>query len=211
MDGLPVEDICQLLNKRCPSYFSEPDRLRFKALELLQYASSIQSRTERTLFLEESLEIFQKVPSQLNLEELGKICLEYKRLYFYQGVVKLVLDYAKAIDPTNSGFVWHLTDPNPQDTHGLRFFEARKSAYTFILEVFDEILSSETPNQNQDRPEIEPEVYSQLRKQTFLAVKASDDELFHNYLYHWFLERELESELLDTPWPFLEKVLLTLF
>jgi hypothetical protein len=52
-----VESISELLAERCPSFFSEADKVRYQALELLNRAKVSENPEERERYLKNSLDV----------------------------------------------------------------------------------------------------------------------------------------------------------
>ncbi len=114
-----VDAVSTLLREKCPSFFSDADRLRFKANELVRLAKTARDAKERIDLLDKSLEIYTKVAEYLNLPQ---ICDEYQRQQYYVGIVKLALNYANKIDPAGGALLWHKNGRTLSDEHGRKLF-----------------------------------------------------------------------------------------
>ena len=69
-------------------------------------------------------------------------------------------------------------------------FDKRMRCYNIIFEVLDDLDSVEH--------ELNPAL-GRLRQQTYELVYGSDDELFHQALYDWFVSRGQQERLLEVP------------
>jgi len=69
-------------------------------------------------------------------------------------------------------------------------FDKRMRCYNIIFEVLDDLDCVEH--------ELNPAL-GRLRQQTYELVYGSDDELFHQALYDWFVSRGQQERLLEVP------------
>jgi hypothetical protein len=119
---------------------------------------------------------------------------------FYEGIVALCLKCADAIDPQNYGLA-HVRDGGKGDEKAKAAYDARVAIYQQIAAVLDELhhgpefalpapdgLSGPRPELPTDDMEAKISVLKMARKST--------DELFHYYLYGWYLQNNLQTELI---------------
>jgi len=69
------------------------------------------------------------------------------------------------------------------------FYDKRIRCYSIIFEVLDDLDSATVDGSN---PSLQ-----RLRSQTYELVYGSDDELFHQALYDWYISRGQAERLLD--------------
>jgi nuclear pore complex protein Nup155 len=69
-------------------------------------------------------------------------------------------------------------------------YEKRVRCYAIIFEVLEDLDLLE--NENDSNPAIK-----RLRTQTYELVYGSDDELFHQALYDWYVSRGQQDRLLE--------------
>lgn len=108
--NMSVEELTLILRTNCPSFFSDTDKIRLKAMDLLFRARSSSfeqiSNFERIQLLTQSLENFKSIASDI-VPLLPEICNEYQYLFFFDGVVELSLACAKAVDPNGTVNDWY--------------------------------------------------------------------------------------------------------
>jgi hypothetical protein len=63
-----AEIISKELQKKCPSFFSDSDRLKFEGHEALQAAKSSQDSKERVALLEKSLQVCHSLFRRVDFE-----------------------------------------------------------------------------------------------------------------------------------------------
>jgi nuclear pore complex protein Nup155 len=203
-DGRPIEDISELLRRRCPSFFGEQDHLRFRAYELLSLAR--QQPAQRDDYLLQSLKLFMRIAAHVNL---GEICAEYASSRYYYGVVMLSLACAHSADRQQRALAFYKSGADASDEQGRVAYDARMRCYAPIVAAFDALLAA---GENRAAPQsplrkLASAEIQRLKSEMIAAAMASTDELFHIALYEWFLRNGLADELLVVRAQFLETFL----
>ena len=146
----------------------------------------------------ECLSLFESSAGSLSVENLKDAVDEFRELKFHLGSVQLALAVAKYSDPTNAA-IQYVADGKRKDVFQLtacsyiqdsreKLFDKRMLCYNIIFEVLDDLDSVED--------EFNP-ARGRLRQQTYELVYGSDDELFHQALYDWFVSCGHQERLLE--------------
>eukprot|EP01117_Protostelium_nocturnum_P007889 TRINITY_DN2818_c0_g1_i1.p1 TRINITY_DN2818_c0_g1~~TRINITY_DN2818_c0_g1_i1.p1 ORF type:complete len:1082 (+),score=248.95 TRINITY_DN2818_c0_g1_i1:838-4083(+) len=190
-----------MLRDKSPTFFTDSDRNRFKAEELLKSAKYVQGDTlDKMDLLEKSLELFVKAADDVPIKPA---CDEFKSLGFYSGSVKLALAHANAADPNQEGLSWILKGKQDSDLNGKQSFGRRIEYYQIILDTLNEF-----KNKSGSAEKLKEEELTQHRTEILNAATNSNDEAFHYVLYDWFVENSLATQLLQlNPSRYLENYL----
>jgi nuclear pore complex protein Nup155 len=115
--SMTVEELTSSLRLRCPSFFSDTDKTRLKAMDLLFKARSPSEHLswfERVQLLQQSLVQFKAISSDI-LNILPGVCHDFQHLNYFEGVVELSLECAKSVDPNGSVINWYKMGQRPSD------------------------------------------------------------------------------------------------
>ncbi|KAJ3440919.1 nuclear pore complex protein nup155 [Anaeramoeba flamelloides] len=96
-----LEQLSDLLEYHCPSFFSSKDRKRFEAYEFLSKAKLTKNNFERMEMLKQSLALFQKISDKVNIKI---VCTEFAKLKFFKGAFNLALTNACMIENKEMDF-----------------------------------------------------------------------------------------------------------
>ncbi|KNC47611.1 uncharacterized protein AMSG_02635, partial [Thecamonas trahens ATCC 50062] len=205
-----TDEISQVMHRRCPSFFSYGDMLRYKGFELLYKSEQANSARERTELLDTALRHFVKAAA--TIEDLDSVTDRFRFLRFYTGVLDLALARAQAVDPHDQALQYVLGGVNVQVEQAVKdAFDARFAAYNAVLNTLDELLrpaARANPTLGlAPRPPIDPADLDRARAHFVQRAVASHDELFHITLYRWYIDQGLVNELLSLSSPYLESFL----
>lgn len=130
------------------------------------------------------------------------ICKEFQKLRYFKGVIQLALEFAKTVDPLDDAITWKKS-ASPDNDARRELYEKRMQAYNCIADTFNILFWSTTAS-------LTPQEMEKIRTDKKIAVQLSinsQDELFHYFIYEWYLEKGLGTELLHINSPFLENFL----
>lgn len=114
------------------------------------------------------------------------------RILCFIGAIELALRTASDLDPHKKAIDFVRDGEHPADPRKA-LFEARKECYAEVikaLKVADDRLDKAVA-------EGDAATATQSRNEAYALAIASDDELFHFYLYDWHVERGLQEQLLE--------------
>jgi nuclear pore complex protein Nup155 len=124
------------------------------------------------------------------------------------GAINLALNVAQEWDRGNRSLSWvkERNDPSadPNDVRR-EYFEKRASCYDLVLRVIDAVdlaYNSQGP--------VPDGVVSQIANRKFQAyeqINNSDDEVFQNFLYDWYMQQGWDERLLEINSPFVVEYL----
>jgi nuclear pore complex protein Nup155 len=119
------------------------------------------------------------------------------------GAIRLALKVAQELDRGNKALAWvkERADPNA-DPNDVRkdYYDRRASCYTLVcqvIEAVDQAYNSQGP--------IQEGVISQITRrkhEAYEQINTSEDEVFQNYLYDWYMSRGWADRLLEINSPF---------
>ena len=221
----PIEEVSLLLHQKCPSFFGQQDKDRFRAYELINQAKYDPSLRER--LLDESLRIFEKIAAFINLQEIAS---RYIELHYYPGLITLALACARALDPQGLAANWNQqpgavaspapassTSQGPNYEENCRVaYQSRFQCYQVILNAFSFLLAPETAPAiygGGSDANITPlrlldqDTLNQLRQAALVTAMTSKDVLFHQIVYNWYISNNLLEELIAIDSPYLEDFL----
>uniref|UniRef100_A0A2I3HXB7 Nucleoporin 155 n=1 Tax=Nomascus leucogenys TaxID=61853 RepID=A0A2I3HXB7_NOMLE len=186
-----------------------------KANELLQRSRQVQNKTEKERMLRESLKEYQKISNQV---DLSNVCVQYRQVRFYEGVVELSLTAAEKKDPQGLGLHFYKHGEPEEDIVGLQAFQERLNSYKCITDTLQELVNqSKAAPQSPSVPKkpgppvlsSDPNMLSNEEaghhfEQMLKLSQRSKDELFSIALYNWLIQADLADKLLQVASPFLE-------
>ncbi|KAF2714183.1 nucleoporin-domain-containing protein [Pleomassaria siparia CBS 279.74] len=200
MKGSNVETVAEALRRKCGSFCSSDDVVIFKAQENLKKATDVGANAERgRMLLNDSLRLFEQVAKSLSSEHLTAAVNKYVQLEFYAGAIRLALKVAQELDRGNKALSW-IKDGQPvQDVRQVSYLK-RTACYELVFRVIEAVdLASSNQGVVQDG------VISQItrrKQEAYEQINNSDDEVFQNYLYDWYLSQDWAERLLQIDSPF---------
>ena len=224
--GSNVESVAESLRRKCGSFCSADDVMIFRGQEAVKKATDMGANAERgRLLLNDSLGLFEQVAKSLTFDNLASTVTQYIQLEFYAGklwteifsfhlltnilgAIRLSLKVAQEWDRGNKALSWIRDRDDPSvDPNDVRrdFYEKRTACYDLVLRVIeavDQAYNSQGP--------VPDGVVSQVTKRKFEAyeqINNSDDEVFQNYLYDWYMQKGWAERLLEINSPFVVEYL----
>lgn len=199
-----VDDISVKLRDGCPSYYNESDYKFFQAVECLHRANTAVDSEEKQKLARQALDILVKVPEAADLLTL---CQRFEDLRFYEAVVELPLQKARALDPNEDAFNEQI-DPNRRQAA----IALREQCYEFVMNALRSLKGE--PGHTRTHTEFGSpvrhtainSVLDQAAQERYIRqiVQLSvrwPDRAFHEYLYRTMIELGLENELLELAGP----------
>ncbi|XP_042309327.1 nuclear pore complex protein Nup155 [Sceloporus undulatus] len=217
-DHAVVDGISSHLQDICPLLYSTDDAICSKANELLQRSRQVQNKSEKAKMLRESLNEYQKISTQV---DLANVCVQYRQVRFYEGVVELALTAAEKKDPQGLGLHYYKNGEPEEDVTGYQAFQERVNCYKCITDTLQELVNqSKAAPQSPSVPKkpgppvlsSDPNMLSNEEaghhfEQMLKLSQRSTDELFSIALYGWLIQADLPDKLLQVNSPFLEPYL----
>ncbi|KAJ4359109.1 hypothetical protein N0V95_002433 [Ascochyta clinopodiicola] len=207
--GSNVETVAEALRRKCGSFCSADDVMIFRGQEATKKAADVGANAERgRILLNDSLGLFEQVAKSLTFDNLASTVDQYIQLEFYAGAIRLSLKVAQEWDRGNKALSWIRDRDDPStDPNDVRrdFYEKRTACYDLLLrvvEAVDQAYSSQGP--------VPDGVVSQITRRKFEAyeqINNSDDEVFQNYLYDWYMQKGWAERLLEINSPFVVEYL----
>ncbi|KAL6710987.1 hypothetical protein ACN47E_006862 [Coniothyrium glycines] len=207
--GSNVETVAEGLRRKCGSFCSSDDVIIFKAQENLKKAADSGANTERgRILLNDSLRLFEQVAKSLTYENLAAIVQKYIELEFYAGAIRLALKVAQESDRGNKALSW-LRDQSDQnrDPNDPRkqFFDRRAACYTLVCKVINAV--DQAHNNQGPVPDGVISQITRRKHEAYEQINASEDEVFQNYLYDWYMSKGWAERLLEIKSPFVVEYL----
>ncbi|NXH21655.1 NU155 protein, partial [Bucco capensis] len=225
-----VDGIIAHLQEICPLLYSTDDAVCSKSNELLQRSRQAQSKLDKEKMLRESLKEYQKISNQV---DLANVCVQYRQVRFYEGVVELALTAAEKKDPQGLGLHFYKNGEPEEDVVGFHAFQERQvfripyycymqlNSYKCITDTLQELVNqSKAAPQSPSVPKkpgppvlsSDPNMLSNEEaghhfEQMLKLAQRSTDELFNIALYNWLIQADLADKLLKVTSPFLEPYL----
>ncbi|KAK4686014.1 hypothetical protein P7C73_g4121, partial [Tremellales sp. Uapishka_1] len=199
---LGIDTLSEILQQRCGTFCQPGDVVMYKAEENMRRAESLRDYSERNDSLAESLRLFSKAASSLQIPRLQEVSKRYRTLQYTVGAIELPLKCAADLDPSDKAGDYVREGRHEQDPRkGL--YDQRMACYECVIEalgMYDEQL---------DRAAAEGSTSTAIQKrdEAYGIAIASEDELFHFYLYDWHVSRNLQDQLLEFDTPFIERYL----
>ncbi|KAH9297702.1 hypothetical protein KI387_029384 [Taxus chinensis] len=199
-----VDDISVKLRDGCPSYYNESDYKFFQAVECLHRANTMVDSEEKQKLARQALDLLVKVPEAADLLAL---CERFEDLRFYEAVVELPLQKARALDPNEYAFNEQI-DPNRRQAA----IVLREQCYEVVMNALRSLKGD--PGHTRTHTEFGSPVRhtasgpildqaSQercIRQIVQLSIRWPD-RAFHEYLYRTMIELGLENELFELAGP----------
>ncbi|KAH8729029.1 Non-repetitive/WGA-negative nucleoporin C-terminal-domain-containing protein [Phaeosphaeriaceae sp. PMI808] len=202
--GSNVETVAEALRRKCGSFCSSDDVVIFKAQENLKKAADMGANAERgRILLNDSLRLFEQVAKSLGHENLTTTVNRYIELEFYAGAIRLALKVAQELDRGNRALSWirERSDPNADPNDVRRDYLAKREAcYTLICRVIEAV--DHASNNQGPVPEGVISQITRRRQEAYEQINNSEDEVFQNYLYDWYMSKGWADRLLEINSPF---------
>ncbi|KAG9974279.1 nucleoporin-domain-containing protein, partial [Aureobasidium melanogenum] len=196
-NGSNVDTVAEALRRRCGSFCSADDVVIFKAQEQVKRASEAGPTSEASRrLLNESLRLFQKVAGSLSMEHLEWAVSQYIPMSFYAGAIQLALTVAHESDRANRALSW-LRDDCPEDDPRQKAFEGRKQCYDLIHQVIVSLEQTAEAN-----PDGAFSVTAKRQSEAYEIINNSEDEVFQNNLYDWYMGQGWNDRLLEISSPY---------
>ncbi|KAF2789034.1 nucleoporin-domain-containing protein [Melanomma pulvis-pyrius CBS 109.77] len=198
--GSNVETVAEALRRKCGSFCSSDDVVIFKAQENLKKATDVGANAERgRVLLNDSLRLFEQVAKSLSSEHLTAAVSKYIELEFYAGAIRLALKVAQELDRGNKALSW-IKDGRPAQDARQDSYLRRTACYELAFRVIEAV---DLAYNNQGV--VQDGVVSQITRrkhEAYEQINNSDDEVFQNYLYDWYLAKGWADRLLEINSPF---------
>jgi nuclear pore complex protein Nup155 len=204
-NGSNVDTVAEALRRRCGSFCSADDVIIFRAQEQLKKASEVGANSDMgRKLLNESLKLFQQVAGALSFDNLQTAADQFTNLQFYAGAISLALLVAQESDRGNRALSW-VNENRPADDARAPLYQFRQQCYKLIHTI---LLAVDTASN------AEPEMIdgrltltATKRNEAHTVVNESEDELFQDGLYEWYLEQGWIEMLLSVDSPFVVRFL----
>lgn len=121
----------------------------------------------------------------------------------YLGAIRLALKVAQEWDRGNKALSWvrdksdHNVDPNDARRE---YFDKRASCYTLICNVIEAV--DQAYNTQGPVPDGVISPVTRRKHEAYEQINNSDDEVFQNYLYDWYMQNGWAERLLEINSPF---------
>ncbi|KAF2999093.1 hypothetical protein E8E14_006599 [Neopestalotiopsis sp. 37M] len=192
--GSNVETVADALRRRCGSFCSPDDVVIFRAQEQVKRASDpTQNPNTARALLGESLKLFQRVAGSLTQTNLESAVEQYLGMRYYAGAIQLCLTVAQEKDRGNAALTWY-KEGKPANDPRTAQFEERKRCYNLIHQILQNLdaASSKEPEMIDGRLTS----IAIKRNEAYEVVNSSNDEVFHNDLYEWYVQQGWTDRLL---------------
>ncbi|WWD22088.1 hypothetical protein CI109_106577 [Kwoniella shandongensis] len=199
---LGIDTLSEILQQRCGTFCQPGDVVMYKAEESMRRAEASRDFSDRNESLAESLRLFTRAAGSIPVSRLHEVSKRYRALQYINGAIELPLKTAIDLDPSDKAVDFVRDGSHPSDPRKA-LFEARKECYEMVIEalqMFDEMLDKTVVNGDSSAA-------IQKRDEAYALAIASDDELFHFYLYDWHVKRGLQEQLLEFDTPYIERYL----
>ncbi|EIW68747.1 hypothetical protein TREMEDRAFT_63207 [Tremella mesenterica DSM 1558] len=204
---LGIDSLSEILQQRCGTFCQPGDVVLYKAEENIRRAESSRDVQERFEALVESLRLFNKAASSIPTSRLKDISARYRAMQYTPGAVELPLNCAANADPHDRAREYVRDGRHPADPRKA-MYDLRMECYGLVvaaLGAYDEMLDESTARGDATGAASA----GQKRNEAYAMAIASDDELFHFYLYDWHVVRGLHEQLLEFDTPYIEEYLRT--
>jgi nuclear pore complex protein Nup155 len=198
-----MEQIIETLSTQCPDYFGEYDLRDMKAYDNLVRAGSYGSKsTEGEQLIEQALNIYREIADKI--PNIAAVTAKFVSLNAQDKAVELALSAAEKIDEDNLAEEYIKNQEiqrrgdqrTTHDSLGQKLYNMRMECYRAALSVLETL----TP----PPPELEG-----VRTGVLKRMRSSEDRLFHEQMYDWFIKHGRHEELLALQPPYLEQYLIT--
>lgn len=203
---LSIDTLSTILQQRCGTFVQPGDVVLYKAEEALRRAESTRDIAERQESLAESLRLFERAAASAPASvfpRLQDVTGRYRALIDVRGTIELPLRVATEIDADDKAGDYVRDGRQPGDPRKA-FLEQRQECYQLVVEA----LASYDDQLNKVLAANKPTVDAiRVRDEAYALAIASDDELFHFYLYDWTVALGRPDQLLEFDTPFIERYL----
>ncbi|TPX65334.1 hypothetical protein SpCBS45565_g05248 [Spizellomyces sp. 'palustris'] len=204
-DEKDVQTITDELQAACPSICFQNDVILYKGIECIQMAKTRPNREQQGRKLREALELFKQIVKDVPFRKLQEITEQFEGLFYYEGVVEIVLRWAAAQDAVEYGDRGGM-DEDELVVRGLESgMVARRGAYEIILNAISKLdgMLQQPVGYGGPHPDHILHVINGMIGQAL----AYDDQLFHETLYEWFISQNRQEQLLQIRTRYLEEFL----
>ncbi|KAK4983915.1 hypothetical protein LTR66_008670 [Elasticomyces elasticus] len=199
-NGSNVDTVADALRRRCGSFCSADDVVIFKAQEQLKRASEAGATSESgRLLLNESLRLFQKVAASLSMEYLQQAVEDYAEMAFYAGAIQLCLTVAHERDKANRALAW-VKEGSPDQDPRKAAFEGRKRCYELVHAVIFAV--DQASQQQPETQDGQLTLIAKRKTEAYDVINCSEDQVFQEDLYGWYLSQGWHDRLLEISSPF---------
>ncbi|KAH0565900.1 hypothetical protein GP486_000703 [Trichoglossum hirsutum] len=200
-NGSNVDTIAEALRRRCGSFCSADDAIIFKAQEQLKKASEAGGTSDlgRNL-LRESLRLFEQVASSLKMEALKAAVVQFTSMQFYAGAIQLALSVARESDRGNQALAY-IAAGLPEQDDRRRLLETRTNCYRMIFDILTAV--DQAASQAPEKVDGHYTRSARLRSEAYSVVHTSEDEVFQNSLYDWYIDKGWNDRLLEVESPYI--------
>ncbi|KAJ4291851.1 hypothetical protein N0V90_009747 [Kalmusia sp. IMI 367209] len=199
--GSNVETVAEALRRKCGSFCSSDDVIIFKASENLKKAADLGSNAERgRIQLNDSLRLYEQVAKSLSMEQLTNAVDKYIELEFYAGAIRLSLKVAQELDRGNRALSW-IKDGRPVGDARQTPYEQRTACYKLVFKVIEAVDRAFGVQGNVQQDGVISQI-GRRRQEAYEQINNSDDEVFQNYLYDWYMSKGWAERLLEINSPY---------
>ena len=204
-NGSNVDTVAEALRRRCGSFCSADDVIIFRAQEQLKKADEVGASSDMgRKLLNESLKLFQQVAHALSFDNLQSAVDQFTKLQFYAGAISLALLVAQEKDRGNRALSW-VNENKPRDDARAPLYHFRQQCYALIHTI---LLAVDTAsNAEPEMVDGRLTLIATKRNEAHTVVNESEDELFQDGLYEWYLEKGWIEMLLSVDSPFVVRFL----
>jgi nuclear pore complex protein Nup155 len=197
---LGVESVILSLQQRCATICESNDVILYQGLQHLRNAQSIANQGSAGQHLQEALRLFLSISKHISMPKIHEIIDTFKSLHYFQGVVDLALQKAADFSAVD-GFV-EMNTSSVEESNQLRL-----QSYDMIFQALSTIDALGTATVS-GRGRLSKEDARRIKNMVLKRALESDDRLFHQALYAWFIAQNWVDQLLEIQSPYLEQYLL---
>ncbi|KAJ2829156.1 hypothetical protein GGI24_002207, partial [Coemansia furcata] len=187
-----IDNVSDVLSKRCSTIFSSSDVALYKALKYLKLAAEAEEGAKSVNLANEALALPAGIAATLSAKQVREICDQFEALGQYAAVAPLSLACTSESGPSNDALAFW-SDGAPENDACEAVYRKRMECYKCVIELLDKrrtiVLNAKS-----------------------LAQLPSNDALFHFalfqfVLYDWLLDNDQSVLLFQMRAPFVEKYL----
>jgi nuclear pore complex protein Nup155 len=199
--GNNVDQAIELLSNRCTAYFGENALREMRAYyNLTRAESSNPEEADHQNYLDRAFNIYKEIGDKIAYSQLVAVAAKLSSLNQTVKAVELLLNAAKMADPENYA-VDYSRNMDKRDV----------SLSTLLLTQKQPLLNQRRYNQRIEYYKAALNILELLpmgieRKQVLNLMVDSDDVLFHEQLYGWYIDHNMLDELMRTDPDYLEDV-----
>ncbi|KAF2091757.1 non-repetitive nucleoporin [Saccharata proteae CBS 121410] len=200
--GSNVDTVADGLRRRCGSFCSPDDVIIFKAQEQLKQASELGANSDAgRAKLNESANNFSTVSASLSMPLLQAVIDRYIEMEFYAGAIRLALRVADHLDRGKKALSF-VKDGSPENDPRQAAFESRKACYKLVYKTIEAVDEKWKRQPKDEDGMISP--LTRRRDEAYAEINDSDDEVFQNDLYDWYISKGWQDRLLDITSPYVQ-------